>query len=42
MAAGFSIVFQAFLIALVPAIVVGLGSYTIFRRWPHLGERRQK
>jgi hypothetical protein len=35
-----NIVFQAFLIALIPASMVGLGSYAIFRRWPHLGERR--
>jgi hypothetical protein len=36
-----NIVFQAFLIALVPATLVGVGSYVIFRRWPHFGERRQ-
>jgi hypothetical protein len=35
-----NIVFQAFLIALIPASIVGLGSYVIFRRWPRLGERR--
>jgi hypothetical protein len=37
-----NIVFNAFLIALIPASLVGLGSYAIFRRWPHFGERRQK
>jgi hypothetical protein len=42
MAAGFSVLFHAFIIALVPATLVGLGSYGMFRRWPHLGERRQK
>jgi len=37
-----NIVVNAFLIALIPASLVGLGSYAIFRRWPHFGERRQK
>jgi len=37
-----NIVFHAFLIALIPATLVGLGSYAIFRRWPNLGERRPK
>jgi len=41
-AASLSIVLNAFLIALVPAILVGFSSYAIFRRWPHLGETRQK
>jgi hypothetical protein len=37
-----NIVLHAFLIALIPATLVGLGSYAIFRRWPRLGERRLK
>ncbi len=35
-----NIVFQAFLIALIPATIAGLSVFFIGRRWPNLGERR--
>jgi len=35
-----SVVFDAFLIALIPATIAGLTVFFIGRRWPHLGERR--